>query len=88
MYKHAQISEQLGSWFKTKEKQEEQSSDDSHSSAKSEKVLVKSLKYTLVTQSILFLIFLLYVATIHQLLYSGQESKKQYAVYDSDIPVT
>ena len=38
-------------------------------------VLVMSLKYTSVTQSILCLIV-------------GQESKKQFAVYDSDTPVT
>ena len=28
------------------------------------------------------------VATLHCLNYSGQESKKQFAVYDSDTPVT
>ena len=35
------------------------------------------------------LIFLMYVATIHRLNYSGQESiEKQFAVYDSDTTVT
>ena len=48
-----------------------------------------SLKYTPVTQSILCLIFLMHVATIQRLNYSGQESKKkQITVYDSDTPVT
>ena len=32
--------------------------------------------------------FLMYVATMQHLNYSGQEYKKIYAVYDSDIPVT
>ena len=30
----------------------------------------------------------MYVSTIQHLNYSGQESKKQFAVYDSDTPVT
>ena len=34
------------------------------------------------------LIFLICVATMHHLKYSGQKSKKQFAVCDSDIPVT
>ena len=47
-----------------------------------------SLKYTPVTQSILYLIFLMYVRTTQRLNYSGQESKKHFAVYDSDTHVT
>ena len=47
-----------------------------------------SLQYKPVAQSILCLIFLMYVATVHHLNYSGQESKKQLAVYDSDTSVT
>ena len=47
-----------------------------------------SRKYTPVTQSILCLIFLMYVRIIQHLNYGGQESKKQFAVYDSDTPVT
>ena len=48
-----------------------------------------SLKYTAVTQSIMCLIFLLYVRNTQHLNNSGQESKKQqFAVYDSDTPVT
>ena len=31
---------------------------------------------------------LMCIATLHHLHYSGQESKKQFAIYDSDIPVT
>ena len=55
---------------------------------KKKKVLVMSLKYTWVTQTLFYLIFLMYVATIHQLNYNGQESKQQSAVYDSDTLVT
>ena len=44
------------------------------------------LKYTSAIQSILYLIFL--VRSNHHLKYSGLESKKQFAVYNSDIPVT
>ena len=51
-------------------------------------MLVTSLKYTPVTQSILCLIFLMYVSTIQRYNYCGQESKKQFAVYDSHTPVT
>ena len=47
-----------------------------------------SLKYTPVTQSIYYLIFLMDVRRIQRLNYSRQESKKQFAVYDSDTPVT
>ena len=47
-----------------------------------------SLRYTPVTQSIPCLICLLYVRTIQHLNYCGQESEKQFAVYDSDTPVT
>ena len=46
---------------------------------------------TSVTQSILSLIFLMYVATIRHLKYSGQlkkTKKKHVAVYDSDTSVT
>ena len=32
--------------------------------------------------------FKMYVAFMHCLNYNGQESKKQFAVYDSDTPVT
>ena len=35
-----------------------------------------------------YLIFLMHVAPTHHLHYTGQESKKQFAVCDSDIPVT
>ena len=45
------------------------------------------LKYTPVTQSILRLIFLIYVRTKHRLNYGRQESERQLAVYDSDTPV-
>ena len=51
-------------------------------------MVVKPLKHTPVPESILFLIFLMYVKTIQHLNYSGQESKKQFAVYESQIPVT
>ena len=51
-------------------------------------VLVMSLKYTTVTQSMLCLIFLMYVRTMQCLNYSRQESKKKFADYDSDTPVT
>ena len=47
-----------------------------------------SLKYTPVKQSTLCLTFLMYVKTIQHLNYRGQDSKKQFAVYDSDTPVT
>ena len=47
-----------------------------------------SIKHTPVTQSILCLIFLMCVASMHQLNSSGQESKTQFAVYYSDIPET
>ena len=30
----------------------------------------------------------MYIATLQQFDYSGQKSKKQFAVYDSDTPVT
>ena len=40
------------------------------------------------TQSILWLIFLMFVATKQRLNYSEQESKEQFAVYDSHILVT
>ena len=50
-------------------------------------MLVVSLKYMPVTQSILHLIFLMCVATMHGLNYSGQESIKQQTIYESDIPV-
>ena len=60
-----------------------------HSSAKPEKKLVMSLKYTAVPQSKLCLTFFTYVATVHHLQYCGQESiRKQFAVYDSDTTVT
>ena len=56
---------------------------------KIEKNSVSSLKYTPVTQSVLCLIFLMYVRSIQHLNYGGQESKKKkFAVYDYDIPVT
>ena len=32
--------------------------------------------------------FLMHTATMHHLNYSGQESEKQFAVYDSETPVT
>ena len=51
-------------------------------------MVVKPLKHTPVPESILFLIFLMYVRTIQLLNYSGQECKKQLAVQDSDTPVT
>ena len=51
-------------------------------------VLAKSLKYTPVTQRLLCLIFLMYVASMHCLNYSGLDSTQQFAVYGSDIPVT
>ena len=47
-----------------------------------------SPKYTPATQSILCLIFLMYVRTIQCLNCGGQESKEQFAVHDSDTPVT
>ena len=47
-----------------------------------------SLEYIPVTQSILCLMFLMYVRTIQSLNYGEQESKKQLAVYDSGTPVT
>ena len=47
-----------------------------------------SLKDTSVTQSILCLIFLMYVRTIQCLNYSRQEPGKQSAVYDADTHVT
>ena len=46
------------------------------------------LKYTQVSQHILWPVFLMYVRTIQRLNYYGQESKKQFAAYDSEIPVT
>ena len=51
-------------------------------------VLVMPLKYTGVAQSILCLTFLICVATMHRLNYSGQDSKNNLQFYDSDIPVT
>ena len=47
-----------------------------------------SLKYTPVTQSILCLSFLMYIRTTQHFVYSGEESKRQFAVYDADTPVT
>ena len=44
-------------------------------------------KYTPVTQSILCLIFPVYIRIIQRLNYGGQESKKLFAVYNSDIPM-
>ena len=46
-----------------------------------------SLKYTSVTQGTLYLIFVMFERTIQCLNYSRQESKQQFAVYDSDKPV-
>ena len=46
-----------------------------------------SLQYIPVTQSILCLIFLMFIRTIQHLNYSGQESEKQFAVCDSDTSV-
>ena len=51
-------------------------------------VLVMSLTCYPVTQSIPCLIFLMSVRTIQRLNYGGQESTKQFAVNDSDTPVT
>ena len=53
-------------------------------------MLITSLEYTPVTQSILYLIFLMFVRAIQlqHLNYHGQESKKQSAVHDSDTLVT
>ena len=67
-------------------KQEEQlHSDDSHSNAKPEEEMSQIfLKYTSVTQSILCMIFLMYVATIQPLNCTGQESKKYYLQFVSD----
>ena len=48
-------------------------------------MLVVSLKYTPVTQSILCLIFPIYISIIQRLNYGGQESKKLFAVYNFDI---
>ena len=45
-------------------------------------------KYKPVTQSMLCLIFLMYDRTTQHLNYGRQESKAQFAVYDSDTPVT
>ena len=42
------------------------------------------MKYTSVTQSILCLIFLMYIATIQLLKYSGQ---KRFTINDSNTPV-
>ena len=39
------------------------------------------------TQSILCLIFSMCIVTMHRLNYSGQESKQQFPVHESDIPV-
>ena len=47
---------------------------------------VMSLKYTPVAKSIL--IFLVCVRFTQHLNHGGQESEKQFAVYDSDTPVT
>ena len=61
------------------------SSDDAHSNAKLKEIVsVLSLKSTKVTQSILCPIFLMYVSTRQHLNYSGQESKSQVAVHNSD----
>ena len=43
-------------------------------------VLVMPLKYTPVTQSTMSMLFFMYVATTLRLNYSGQESKKQFAI--------
>ena len=52
-------------------------------------VLVTSLKYTKVTQSILRSIFLMYVAILQRLNNSGQEFNFfLLLVFDCDIPVT
>ena len=59
---------------KQKTKNKNRCSDDSCSGAKLEKC-VMSLKYTPVTQSILCLVFLMHVETMHHLNYSGQESR-------------
>ena len=48
---------------------------------------VISLKYTAVTQSILCLIFLMYIKAIQHLNHGGHESKKQSAIYDSETSV-
>ena len=54
-----------------------------------ENVIVLSVKYTPVTQSRLCLIFLMCIATMHRLNYSGQEARIFFSpVYDSDVPVT
>ena len=47
-----------------------------------------SFNYTPITQSIMCLIFFIYVRTIQGFNYSGQEPKKQFAVHDSDTSVT
>ena len=46
--------------------------------------------HTRVTQSVLCLIFWMYVETVQHLNYSGQKSmkKKKFTVYDSDTPLT
>ena len=50
-------------------------------------MLVMSLKFTPVTQSIKCLIFLMYVKTVRRLSYGGQESENPVAGYDSGTPV-
>ena len=63
---------------KTKDKQEEQMLTrlTFKFKKKEKKVSVMSIKHTQVTKSMLYLIFLMYVATTHHLNYSGQESKR------------
>ena len=51
-------------------------------------MLVTSLKYTPVTQSMQCLIFSKYVRTIQCLIYGEQESQTHFAVYNSDIAAT
>ena len=53
-----------------------------------ENVFALSLKYTTVTQSILFSIFSICVAIMHCLNCSGLQSQKYFADYDPDIAVT
>ena len=57
-------------------------SDDSHSSAKPAETsyIVMSPKYKPVTESILYLIFFMYVAITHCSIYSGEEKNVQFMI--------
>ena len=75
--------------LKTQHNKKSKRTNDSHSHAKlqTKEILVMSVIHTGHTKHTLLVLFKMY--SNHTLLnFSGSNSKKQFAVYDSDIPVT